>query len=347
VCEEVGVEILAERESRQDTADEGASVANSELARVSAYDTSDASDTSDGSRSTDLTSDENDEGEEEEKTSFEHVFPMSSSQARMWFPYQLLQDKTTYNCTTSYRLRGPLDVGRYENALKAVIRKHQTLRTSFYTDPYSGDSMQAVAKISPFRLKKVANANENVDSAKETSAVAKHVYDLEHHDVFIATLLTYGPEYHEIIFGYHHIIMDGVSWQLFLQETERFYVNPPRSLFQHDDYIDFTVKQRANLDSTSAPATQAKRDFWKSCFEDLPPPMPLFPFARAGSRKALNRYNATETFIELDQSLVARMKAVPIDNKSTTFHFYLTALQIMTRRLLKIDDICIGSELLR
>lgn len=269
----------------------------------------------------------------------EHVAPMSSNQSRMWFPYQLLTDKTTYNCTTSYRLRGPLDIDRYEAALDAVIRKNQTLRTGFYTDPFSGDAMQAVTTSSPFQLKTVTATNDTTDVSNETALIANHCYDLENHDVFVATLLAHDPEYHTIIFGYHHIIMDGVSWQLFLQEVERFYSTRPRSPRHANDYIYFAVKQQAELGTADL---QTKRDFWKKEFADLPPTIPLFPFAKVRGRKPLARYDATEAFLELDQSLVARIKAVAVDNKSTTFHFYLTTLQILARRMLKIQDVCIG-----
>ncbi|KAH9906638.1 putative Nonribosomal peptide synthetase 14 [Xylariomycetidae sp. FL2044] len=335
LCGEIADQIIAEREAEQEIDAEDSLESNSEHSSDLSSSQPDLFDSSDLGTSTDLNTDD----ESDKTTALEQILPMSSSQSRMWFPFQLLHDKTTYNCTTSYRLRGPLDVERYEASLNAVIRKHQALRTGFYSDTYSGDSLQAVSTSSPFVLKKVQHANDSSDVSRESSLIANHIYDLENHDTFIAALLMHSTTYYTVIFGYHHIIMDGVGWQCFLQEVEKFYVNPARSWRQTMDYLDFAVKQRETL---SAPPIQAKRDFWKMSFGDLPSPIPLFPFARANSRKTLDRYDATETFIELDRNLVARIKSVSIANKSTTFHFYLAALQIMIRRLLRIDDVCIG-----
>lgn len=332
VCAEVAVEVFEQRLSLDKPSEE--SEPSSDTDYISASKSTSDQSIRPGS-STDLSSEDN------EETDFEEISLMSYSQARMWFPFLLLQDQTTYNCTTSYRLHGALDVIRYEAALHAVVRKHHVFRSCFYTDPWTGEAMQAVARSSPFKLKKVMGANDDSDVAKETDLVAHHVYGLDHGDVFVATLLGHDASHHTIIFGYHHIILDGVSWQTFLQEVERFYVSPARSPYQHQgtDFVDFAIKQRAELDSA---AQWRKRSFWKSIFAEPPPPIPLFPFAKASSRKTLRRYEATEYFIEMDQALVGRIKDVATANKSTPFHFYLAALQAMLYRLLHIDDLCIG-----
>lgn len=277
---------------------------------------------------------------------YEQVALMSYPQARMWFPFLLLEDKTTYNCTTSYTLRGPLDVQRYEDALHSVIYKHQVLRTYFFTDATTGKPMQAVGTASPFKLKKVSDsagsghANSDSAIAVETEMVAQHVYDLESADVFIATLICHTPEHHTLIYGYHHIIIDGVSWQLFLQDVERFYVKPvTKPAPQPVDYVDFAVKQRAELHLAAA---QNKRAFWKETFSHLPSTIPLFPFASVKTRRPLQQYGNREHQVEIDKETVQRIKAVSSEHQSTPFHFYVAALQVMLHRLLGVDEVCIG-----
>jgi non-ribosomal peptide synthetase component F len=284
--------------------------------------------------STDLTSVDSD-GE----VTFDQIATMSFSQSRLWFPFKLLDDPTTYNCTTSYRLCGVLDVERLEAALQCIVRKHQVFRTCFYTDHSSGNAMQAISSISPFELKIVRNADKELQVDHEADLISNHVFNLEEGDSFIATLLEHADQVHTIIFGYHHIALDGVSWQQFLQELERFYIDPSKSLHQPYDYIDFSMKQRVEANSSG---TLKKRNFWKDYFAELPLPIPLFPFAKAGSRKALQRYEVTEYFVELDQALVARIKDMATANHCTTFHYYLAALQVMLCKLLGIENVCIG-----
>ena len=272
--------------------------------------------------------------------SFEQIESMSYGQARMWFPHVMLEDKTAYNCVSAYRLRGALDIPRFEQALHLLMRKHQVFRTWFFVDQTSGEPLQAVTRSPKFSMRKVENANDESDVNNERDMIANHVFDLEHGDVFAASLLVHGPEYGTVILGYHHIILDGVSWQLFLQDLERVYMAPGKIIPNTTDFIDFSVAQYNDLGS---PSMLKRREFWKKMFEDgLPPEMPLFPFAKANSRMPLERYEVSEHFVELDRSLVARIKAISADNKATSFHFYLTVFQLMLHQILKSEDVCIG-----
>lgn len=264
---------------------------------------------------------------------------MSYGQARLWFPYLYLEDKTAYNCTTSYQLQGSLDVVRFENSIQSVIQRYQAFRTSFCTDASSGNPIQAVSSSSPFNLDRVSRADEGEDIRRETEKVAKHIYDLESGDVFIATLLTHNSELHTIVFGYHHIIIDAVSWQFFLQDVEKFYSSTITKLEPASKYTDFAVKQRRFMESGGA---QDKRSHWRSEFADLPPTLPLFPFSKVNTRKNLVRYNIKEYLVFLDPQLVASVKQASSAAKTTTFHFYLAVLQVLLHRFLNIDDICIG-----
>ncbi|KAJ5597961.1 hypothetical protein N7537_008045 [Penicillium hordei] len=272
----------------------------------------------------------------------DQIEPMSLSQARMWFPYLMLQDKTAYNCTTSYRLVGQLDISRFERALRSLLQSHQAFRTLFYTDHETGEAMQAIVPTSStFSLRKVGPANDSSDVRVEHDGVAQHVYELERGDSFIATLITHQPDYHTVIFGYHHIILDGVSWQIFLQELDKFYGDPQRQPSLGVDFLDFSTRQHHDL--TSIPSL-SKRQFWKTTFSSgtLPEPLPLFPFAKVPTRMPLTQYRVTEYFVELDRSLAAKIRSASTENQTTAFHFYLSVFSIMMYRILGVTDMCIG-----
>lgn len=278
---------------------------------------------------------------EDDSDTFDEITRMSFGQARMWFPFLLLEDKTTYNCTTSYRLRGLLDIARYEQAIVTVTRKYQAFRTCFYTDEVTGEPMQAVMGSPYFKLKKVLANDDGHDVEDETAVIASHNFNLEQGDVFIATLISHSDDYHTIVFGYHHIILDGLSWQRVLQDVENFYVKPVSSPLQPAiDYLDFSVNQRAVIDSHDV---RMKRNFWKHNFEGkTSSPMPLLPFAKVKSRAPLSQYKVVERQVFLEKPLVGRIKKVASEHMSTSFHVYLTVLQVMLHSHLRVDDFCIG-----
>ena len=86
---------------------------------------------------------------------YKRVEKMSLGQSRLWFLSIYLEDHTTYNCTTSYRLTGPLDIPRLEKSFAIVTKRHESFRTSFFTDMYTGQATQAVSDKSTFKLKKI------------------------------------------------------------------------------------------------------------------------------------------------------------------------------------------------
>ena len=270
---------------------------------------------------------------------YQQVEKMSYSQSRLWFPYLYLEDKTAYNCTTSYKLNGPLNIARFERSLGLVTQRHQAFRTSFFTDPSTGQAMQAISRSPQFVLNKVSSANTSEDVESETKKIADHVYDLQAGDTFIATLLTHTPEAHTIVFGYHHIIIDAVSWQLFLQDLEKFYNPRTPALSAPSQHVDFSIKQRRLMETGGS---QDKRNYWKSEFAVLPQPLPLFPFSKVTTRKTLSRYDTLEYVVFLDKPLVAKIKKASSAAKTTNFHFYLSVLQVLLYRFLDIDDVCIG-----
>lgn len=271
--------------------------------------------------------------------------PMSFGQARVWFPYEYLENKTAYNCTTTYQLRGSLDVDRFEQALQKVIQRNSAFRTSFFTDPTTGEPYQVMHEISPFQLRKVVISpftESSTQIEEEKRLVAEHIYDLGLGDTFIATLCSHrdDPNIHTIIFGYHHIIMDGVSWQLFLRDLDQCYTNNLQShLSPVGQYFDFTVQQRDAVDSQ---VSMSHRKFWKEEFIDPPEPLAILPFAKSFTRKSLTRYDNIEVMLDLDRDLVSKIKKCSAAARVTTFHFYLSVLQVMLHRFLQVGDIVIG-----
>ena len=263
---------------------------------------------------------------------------MSNSQNRLWFPTTYLEQKTPFNCTTSYRINGRLDLPRLDKALKQVTQRHEIFRTAFHNDATTGEPIQSVFPDSHFKLKTLSG-NKTDDVAREFRQTANYVFDLEIGDAFIASVISHSPQEHTIVFGYHHIIMDGVSWQLTLNEMASHYKSLDSRAPSPTQYLEFTARQR-HLVQTGAHAS--KLAFWKKEFPDNVEPIPLFPFTKVGTRKTLTQYNTLDTVVHIEAKLVSDIQKASLAAKTTSFHFYLSAFQVMLSRFLDIDDVCIG-----
>ncbi|PNY23690.1 LOW QUALITY PROTEIN: Hybrid Polyketide synthase-nonribosomal peptide synthetase [Tolypocladium capitatum] len=267
--------------------------------------------------------------------------PQSLGQSRLYFSSQYLDDTASFNCTTSYRLSGTVDVQRLIQALELVIERHEAFRTMFYTDESTGQAMQAVIDRSKFKLKALEGCDDSTDVQAEFQRIHHYCFDLATGDTFIATLLSHSPQSHTLVFGYHHIIIDGVSWQLFLQDLGRSYGDPSSlsKLPAPGQCIDFVEKQREDI---STGAYKQRLEFWKTMFPKPPAPLPLFPFAKVGARRALNRYSMRDTVVSIDAGLIESIRRASFASRTTPFHFWISVFQVLLQRLLDTGDLCIG-----
>ncbi|RJE23816.1 polyketide synthase [Aspergillus sclerotialis] len=261
---------------------------------------------------------------------------MSFAQSRLWFLIQYVDDPTTYNVTLSYKITGALRMNDLRDAFQQVIQRHESLRTCFFADETTGEPMQAILPSVKFEIE-VLNG-EDVESA--ISKIRSYHYALDQGETLKAILIHDTPSESYLILGFNHLILDGLSAQILIQEVQRIYTSPSKLVLQPPtQYIDFAVRQRLQVENGEMGSDLA---FWKSEYPDLPTSLPLLPFALVTSRKALRRYETHSVERRLDISCVERIAQFSKASKSTNFSFYLTALQVLLYKLVGITDLCIG-----
>jgi non-ribosomal peptide synthetase component F len=265
--------------------------------------------------------------------------PLSLGQSRFYYPSLYLEDKSPFNCTFAYNLDGPLDVSRLGNALQQVTQRHEILRTAFGPDSATGKGVQRVLDSSNFVMKTfVSDNNGAADVKAEFKKLHSHSFDLERGETLKATLISHSSQKHTILFSYHHIVMDGVSWQIFMQDMAQFYNNTKLAPVSKQ-FIDFSTKQSGDI---SANAFSTQLDYWKTELATPPDEMPLLPFAKVKSRQALTQYKTREIVTHFDKHFVQRVKKSAQALRATSFHFWLAAFQVMLYRLLDVPDLCVG-----
>jgi aspyridone synthetase (hybrid polyketide synthase/nonribosomal peptide synthetase) len=268
---------------------------------------------------------------------FKRVEKMSFSQSRIWFLHTYLEDPTTYNITVSYNIKGKLQGERFRRALETVVSRHHILQTCFFAQPGSGELMQGVLSKWPSYFKHIKSGDK--ETAQRTfGELANCVWSLELGQTFRAVLITLAPDQHTVIFGYHHIVMDGVSWHFFLRDLNLAYQMIPLKPLRKQ-YADFSVEQICAAESGEF---DEQLDFWQQEHSRVLEPLPLLPFSRVKTRKAAHNYNSHTISKEIDIDLVTKIKRASQELRVTPFHFYLTVVQVLLSRLLNTHDFCIG-----
>jgi len=273
-----------------------------------------------------------------EDSGLERSAPMSFGQARFWFLKFYLEDQTTFNITTSIRLSGYLNIENFGRAVKALGRRHEGLRTAFFTDK-NNQPMQSVLRNSSLHLEHVrVPTQEAIDS--EYTNIKKHVYDIGSGEIMRITLLSLGDDLHQLIIGYHHINMDGMSLEVIFSDLQKLY-HQQRLAPVTVQYLDFSEKQRREQTSGIWSKEIA---YWKNEFIDIPAPLPILPMSKKSARSPLARYASNTVKFKIDAAMSAQIQNACKRTKASPFNFYLAAFKTLLYRTAgeEQNDICIG-----
>ena len=97
------------------------------------------------------------------------LFPASFAQKRLWFLERLVPDTGTYNVPLALRVKGRLDLDALEAALRSLVARHESLRTTFVE--VDGEPVQVVHPSSVFEIQRCDLGGSLKFSAKRTTAV--------------------------------------------------------------------------------------------------------------------------------------------------------------------------------
>ncbi|ATB34301.1 non-ribosomal peptide synthetase [Melittangium boletus] len=149
---------------------------------------------------------------------------LSFAQQRFWFLNELNPEDSSYNVHYALRLDGHVDVARLEKSLRAVMQRHESLRTSFFTVegvPYQRIHEQVGFVVDLVDLSEAADPER--EARQRIEHEAERTFDLSQLPLFRITLFRLAPETHVLFLNMHHIICDGWSMGIFIQEVGECY----------------------------------------------------------------------------------------------------------------------------
>ena len=266
---------------------------------------------------------------------------LSFGQSRFWFLRHLLQDQTTFNVNFYYHVTGNLRVADLERSVRIITARHEALRTCFVADPAEPSlAFQRVIDSSPMRLEH-KNINRVEDVAAEYAKLKGHVFDIANGELMRIMLLTLSSSSHYLLLSYHHILMDGFSFQVFLADLEKAYNGGSFGLGPSPrQFPDFSRSQREAFENGEM---EDELRFWRDVFPDEQPPvLPLLPMARVSSRMPMRAFAVHQAECHLDPALATRVKSTAKAHHCTPFHFYLAAFKTMLFLFTNARDLTIG-----
>ncbi|MED1146290.1 non-ribosomal peptide synthetase [Bacillus paralicheniformis] len=254
------------------------------------------------------------------------TYPVSSAQKRMYVLQQLEDGGVGYNMPAALKLTGPLDRARLDEVFRQLIRRHESLRTSFETGA-DGEPVQRIHDDVPFQLMELAAAEDFV-----------RPFRLQEAPLFRATLVKEAEESHLLLVDMHHIISDGVSVGTLIREFSELYAN--RTLHPlRIQYKDYAVWQQA---FKQGEAYNRQEAYW---LKQLDGELPVLELPADNARPAVRSFAGDHVSFSLDADTSFGLYKIARDNGCTLYMVLLAAYSTLLARLSGQEDIIIGSPI--
>ncbi len=268
--------------------------------------------------------------------------PMTESQLEIWLSDQLSEEAScSYNESFSLHLRGELNESTFKKALEYVVRRHDCLGATF-------DGESGVQKLTPISRLQIPTLDLAPLALEEREAHVEQIivddastpFRVNEGPLVRAQLIRLEPSHHVLIFTAHHIVCDGWSTNVLLDELSNVYqaisqgvapnLSPPKS---------FAEYAKAQFNFLQTPDGQKTEGYWTDQFKQLPAPLHL-PIDRP--RPAVKEFKGATYRRKIETSTYNRIKMAGARQKCTLFVTLLAGFQILLSRLSGQEDIVIG-----
>lgn len=272
------------------------------------------------------------------------VSPLSFNQESMWFIHQLAPDSAAYNLANALRMRGAVDHAVLERALSQVLERHDALRSRFPardgkpTHEVNEDATLELALVVTDGDDHITRTRQAFERATED---AHRPFELAIGPLARAALYRIALDDHLFVLTIHHIVVDGWSVDVIMEETASFYealvsANTPRTMTERPEQV--MAFARWERETLAGDRLKRHLDAWRERLqwvEDLTLPTDK-------PRPSIATFAGGVCPVELPASLVSDLDALCERERVTLFMALLAAFQVLLARYSHKERFAIG-----
>ncbi len=272
--------------------------------------------------------------------------PLSFAQQRLWFLDQLIPNNPFYNIPLALHLTGSLKLAALEQTFNEIVQRHEALRTTIVVQ--KGQPVQVInptltIPLPIIDLRQLPQAEREIQARRLTTQEAQRPFNLSTDSLLQVKLLWLDETQYILLLTMHHIVSDGWSIGVLIQEIAALYTafasnqsSPlPKLTIQ---YADFAYWQRQWLQGE---VLKKQLSYWQKQLDGIS--MLNLPTDRP--RLAVQTYQGARQPLQLSKSLSKALLALGQQEGVTLFITLLAAFQALLYRYTQQEDIAIGSPI--
>ncbi|MGN7354933.1 amino acid adenylation domain-containing protein [Paenibacillus amylolyticus] len=261
-------------------------------------------------------------------------YPLSSAQKRLFIQHTLDGADQLYNMPELMQVEGKFDLDRLEAALRKLITRHESLRTGF--EMVKGEAVQRIYPQVGFAIEH--HQADPEDAAQVEQIVRNFVrpFDLGKPPLLRAGVIELEPKRYILLFDMHHIVSDGVSMAIVMDEFSSLYAGeelPPLRI----QYKDYAVWQQSEDHRERIGRQEA---YWLQTFEGE---LPTGDLPMDYERSTVRNYEGAHLEFDVEVSLSARLRELAAERESTLYMVLLAAYTVLLSKYSGQEDLIVGT----
>lgn len=260
-------------------------------------------------------------------------YPATPAQRRIYMVSQLEQNDISYNMPMMMRLQGEVDAARLSECISALVRRHEALRTSFAL--WEGELVQVVHEQSEFFVELDSIRREEIE--RRMMAFIRP-FNLAQAPLARAALYRIDETEQLLCIDMHHIISDGASVSLFMQELMALYNGDvlPELTIQYKDYAVW--KQSGAQEERQ----RKQEEYWLRAFAGE---IAVLDLPTDAARPPMQRFDGAQYEFQLSPQLSERIKELTAHTESTLFMTLLAIYNLLLVKYSGQEELVVGTVL--
>lgn len=269
------------------------------------------------------------------------IFPLSHNQQALWFFYKLAPSSPAYNTVLTSRICGSLDKLAWQNALQALVERHPILQATF--TEHESECVQEIRLSQEISCAEIDARDWTEGRLKEEVIAAYQLpFDLERDSVLRASLFTRSEDEHIFLLVIHHIVRDGWSALILLDELQKLYSAAKAGItaslypmkYHYSDYVQWQRQMLADADGER---------LWHYWQQKLSGSLPVLELPTDRPRPAVQTYRGASFAFKLTEEMTVLLEEMAKTEKTTPYTILLATFQVLLHRYTGAEDILVGS----
>lgn len=258
-------------------------------------------------------------------------YPVSSAQKRLYIISQFDSVDMSYNMPVAMSLKGKLNMDRLEETVKRLTQRHEVLRTAF--EMVEDEIVQRIYSDVDVVISHLLGTGRGISDIQREFV---RPFDLSKAPLFRVGLAKIAENEHILLLDMHHIIADGLSMNILIQEFSAIYQG--KELLEPGiQYKDFAVWQN---DALQKDVLREQEEYWLGVLADE---VPVLELQTEGSRPIVQSFKGNRLDFELSPSLSSHLKKMSTGNGTTLHMLMLSAFYTLMYKYTGLEDIVIGT----